>query len=402
MRRAVRRTPKLRRRLLTPVAVLAAAVLAVPLSAAASPTAASPSAAGTASGDVCAQAMAQAGTGTGPYGRYRLVKAPAQGGSGSDVVVGTAGADHLVGGSGNDVLCGLGGDDVLEGGCGNDYLDGGAGKDTLHGGTGNDVLVNGETNDGGTGNDRSRRAPVLAIPPHPPTSPGPCHAPCATRSLGDFSGLGYDQRMRVENTSLNIYDAASRGGALPNPSTAALISSAGAMATGYPSRLGATPWSEHTHRGIVGGARGRRDVFHFGTVHLASGAAVHLHGRRRRQRSSTRAGQRPDDYHNVLYAVSTAGACASAGARPDTVELPSASNWCNDGSCSGEPRAIHATALAVSSVFDGNEKGTPTSPSGSATAASRSTASTPRATPCVCISGRTFTGMAIGDGRRRR
>jgi RHS repeat-associated protein len=103
------------------------------------------------SSSVCDQAIAHAGTGQGTYGRYQLVRAPAEGGSGSDVVVGTHGPDHLVGGSGNDVLCGLGGDDVLEGGSGNDYLDGGAGTDTLHGGTGNDTLVNGEVNDGGTG-----------------------------------------------------------------------------------------------------------------------------------------------------------------------------------------------------------------------------------------------------------
>jgi len=100
---------------------------------------------------VCDQAIAEAGTGKGTYGRYRLVRAPAQGGSGSDVVVGTDGPDHLVGGSGKDVLCGLGGDDLLEGGSGNDYLDGGAGTDTLRGGPGNDTLVNGEINDGGTG-----------------------------------------------------------------------------------------------------------------------------------------------------------------------------------------------------------------------------------------------------------
>jgi RHS repeat-associated protein len=103
------------------------------------------------SSSVCDQAIAQAGTGQGTYGRYQLVRAPAEGGSGSDVVVGTDGPDHLVGGSGNDVLCGLGGDDVLEGGSANDYLDGGLGYDRLYGGTGPDTLVNGEVNDGGTG-----------------------------------------------------------------------------------------------------------------------------------------------------------------------------------------------------------------------------------------------------------
>ena len=97
---------------------------------------------------VCDQALAQAGTGQGPYGSYRLVRAPANGGSGSQVVVGTAGADRLSGGSGDDVLCGLGGDDFLDGGSGNDHIDGGAGDDTLQGGSDDDVL------DGGPGLDR--------------------------------------------------------------------------------------------------------------------------------------------------------------------------------------------------------------------------------------------------------
>ena len=58
---------------------------------------------------------------------------PPTGGSGSQVVVGTAGPDRLVGGSGNDVLCGLGGDDPLDAGSGNDHLDGGDGDDTAAG-----------------------------------------------------------------------------------------------------------------------------------------------------------------------------------------------------------------------------------------------------------------------------
>ena len=95
---------------------------------------------------VCDQAISEAGTGHGTYGHYRLVQAPAVGGSGSDVVVGTSGNDHLSGGSGNDVLCGLGGDDILQGGTGRDYLDGGAGIDQLFGGTGHDTQRDGEIN----------------------------------------------------------------------------------------------------------------------------------------------------------------------------------------------------------------------------------------------------------------
>ena len=75
----------------------------------------------------CDQATAEAGTGQGTYGGYKLIEAPAVGRSGSQVVVGTAGSDRLVGGSGNDVLCGLGGDDVLDGGSGKDHLEGGDG-----------------------------------------------------------------------------------------------------------------------------------------------------------------------------------------------------------------------------------------------------------------------------------
>ena len=149
---------------LLPVAALATiAVVWVPLSGAAQQA------------GVCDQAIAEAGTGQGTYGRYKLVQAPAEGRSGSQVVVGTAGPDRLVGGSGNDVLCGLGGDDVLFGGSGNDILEGGDGADELHGdsgndqldggagfdrlfgGSGNDTLRNGEVNDGGSGPERGRR-----------------------------------------------------------------------------------------------------------------------------------------------------------------------------------------------------------------------------------------------------
>lgn len=99
----------------------------------------------------CDEALAAANEGATTFNGYRIVWAPEQGGSGSQVILGTDGPDHLSGGSGNDMLCGFGGDDVLMGGSGNDYLDGGAGFDVLYGGSGNDTLVNGEVNDGGSG-----------------------------------------------------------------------------------------------------------------------------------------------------------------------------------------------------------------------------------------------------------
>lgn len=125
----------------------------------------------TSGGSVCDQAIAEAGTGSGAFGHYELVFAPQQGGSGSQVVVGTAGNDRLRGGSGSDVLCGGEGDDDLmggsgddalygengadrlTGGAGDDSLDGGGGDDALSGGSGDDILINGEAVDEGSGDD---------------------------------------------------------------------------------------------------------------------------------------------------------------------------------------------------------------------------------------------------------
>ena len=78
------------------------------------------------------------------------------GGSGNDILVGSAAANALAGGLGNDDLRGDGGNDTLSGGAGNDTLSGGAGNDTLAGDAGNDVFSDGagtKTMSGGLGND---------------------------------------------------------------------------------------------------------------------------------------------------------------------------------------------------------------------------------------------------------
>lgn len=129
-------------------------------------------------GSVCDQAIAEAGTGSGAFGQYELVFAPNQGGSGSQVVVGTEGVDRLNGGSGSDLLCGSGGADVLlggsgddalyggegadrlAGGAGDDSLDGGGGTDALSGGSGDDLLINGEAVEEGSGDDLTVSPPA--------------------------------------------------------------------------------------------------------------------------------------------------------------------------------------------------------------------------------------------------
>jgi Ca2+-binding RTX toxin-like protein len=62
------------------------------------------------------------------------------GGSGPDLIYGTANMDALFGGPGNDTIKGFGGDDAIQGHDGNDVLDGGAGTDLIMGGSGNDVI----------------------------------------------------------------------------------------------------------------------------------------------------------------------------------------------------------------------------------------------------------------------
>jgi Ca2+-binding RTX toxin-like protein len=82
-------------------------------------------------------------------------------GAGDDVVDLTSrryayGDVTIDGGDGNDTLWSSGGNDVLYGGAGNDRMDGGAGKDYLYGGSGDDTLYGSWGADllqGGTGND---------------------------------------------------------------------------------------------------------------------------------------------------------------------------------------------------------------------------------------------------------
>jgi hypothetical protein len=78
-------------------------------------------------------------------------------GNGSDLIIGTSGADTITAGRGSDCIVAGGGDDtvngnqgsdVLLGGPGNDDLDGGAGTDACHGGPGTDTVQRCESTTG--------------------------------------------------------------------------------------------------------------------------------------------------------------------------------------------------------------------------------------------------------------
>lgn len=71
----------------------------------------------------------------------------------SDFMIGADGNDYITGQGGHDSVDGGNGHDSIFGGAGNDTLIGGAGTDSLDGGDGDDMLREGETMQGGAGND---------------------------------------------------------------------------------------------------------------------------------------------------------------------------------------------------------------------------------------------------------
>jgi Ca2+-binding RTX toxin-like protein len=79
------------------------------------------------------------------------------GGSGNDVITGSASANSLKGNGGNDAIRGSGGNDILDGGTGNDDLYGGSGSDRLNGGDGIDGLFGDSGTDSLQGNAGSDR-----------------------------------------------------------------------------------------------------------------------------------------------------------------------------------------------------------------------------------------------------
>ena len=89
----------------------------------------------------------------------------ANGNDGDDTLRGGVGDDLLSGGNDNDVLAGNDGDDTLDGGAGNDRISGGAGSDTMIGGEGDDVFFidGGDDTVYGNGTDTGVADNVLAV-----------------------------------------------------------------------------------------------------------------------------------------------------------------------------------------------------------------------------------------------
>ncbi len=130
----------------------------------------------------------------------------ANGGTGSDTIVGTPGADLLNGGDDNDTLSGAGGDDRIVGDRGSDTMNGGTGDDTTvwNNGDGTDVM----NGDAGTDRVEVNGAPaagdVFTIAPNGPrakfdrTNLGPFSLDIGTAEALDVNGLGGDDDITAQ------------------------------------------------------------------------------------------------------------------------------------------------------------------------------------------------------------
>jgi Ca2+-binding RTX toxin-like protein len=79
-----------------------------------------------------------------------------------DILIGSAGNDHIMGGELNDDIGGRAGNDWIEGGTGSDYVMGEGGNDTIEGGAGADILSGGDNNDILYGNVKITTADAIA------------------------------------------------------------------------------------------------------------------------------------------------------------------------------------------------------------------------------------------------
>jgi hypothetical protein len=172
---------------------------------------------------------------------------------------------------------------------------------------------------------------------------------------GDFLGRGYDQRMRAEDTNLNIYDSPSRGGALlrSTPLDLACFPESGvynAIFEGGPQDpVYEYTWADYGHESsqtCQNCFHALWEAYHLNTIYLArNNDALFMAG-------TTGQEFDPDPYstpyRNLLYVLPPDGSCASASCAWYQVELPN--QYPSDADFSHIVRAVSVTSLAAGYV----------------------------------------------------
>ncbi|MGO9386308.1 MAG: hypothetical protein ACLP4W_30695 [Mycobacterium sp.] len=175
---------------------------------------------------------------------------------------------------------------------------------------------------------------------------------------GDFLGRGYDQRMRAETSSLNIYDSPSRGGALlrstlldlaPAPDSGVWNDTQGAWGNNPPPGEYDYTWAQYgqeSTQGCSGCFQTLWEAYHLNTIYLArNNDALFIAGTTGNV-FDTYGGD--PAYQNLLYVVPPDGSCASASCAI-RVALPNQWPW-PAGALQDIVRAIGVTSLAAGYV----------------------------------------------------
>jgi hypothetical protein len=247
-------------------------------------------------------------------------------------------------------------------------------------------------------------------PPHPGPKPPPLGAPppapgdmsaAMPRTMrdeitGDFLGSGYDQRMRAENSSLNVYDSPSRGGTLlrstqldlaPAPDDVSYVPQSGPDMNENLDLHTWALWGSERFLNCGGCFQAHFSVYHINTIYLArNNQHLFMTGTQGDTIDEDQPGQLPNPYRNYLYQLPADGSCASASCAEAIVQLPDVFNLNNV--------AVGSRAIGVTSLAAGYVGGHPYLAVGLSDTGVQIydvSGTTPRLTS-------TFAGMATGDG----
>jgi hypothetical protein len=198
---------------------------------------------------------------------------------------------------------------------------------------------------------------------------------------GDFRHLGYQQRMRAENSSLDIYDAADRGGGL--------LSNPAAMDLSIP-QSDNYQFVTFYCGGLIGckaptwaTSGDYSDTFHLNTIYLAqNGQNIFMTGV---TGNSLTVPNSQGNYQNELYVLPPDGSCGSASCAQAVVQLPTAYS----------PDGFNYRAIAASSLAAGTANGRPMVAVGLTDGGLQLYDMTFPSSPQLTA---TWTGMATGNG----
>ena len=180
-------------------------------------------------------------------------------------------------------------------------------------------MTNGEVNDGGSGRNETVQPPPVDISSTMPQA-------MRDEITGDFLGRGYDQRMRAENTSLNIYDSASLGGALLHSAPMDLSVPGLGVRCIVVIVSDCYPWAKYAQESTNscdGCFSNIWSTFHLATIYLAqNNTNIFMAGTKGNAFTTDPNDPGETKYQNLLYVLPNDGSCGSQSCALHTISLP--------------------------------------------------------------------------------